>query len=107
MGYAAPDGTVGVHFDLKTSTGMISVHVAPATYIGQQNFFFNADEEVGIVGSRMAQDGRTTIWAKAIMKGSTVLVLRQSDGAPKWTPPIDGTDGCGVVHPPLPRETEY
>lgn len=107
VSYPAPDGSVGVHFDLKTADAMISVHVAPALYIGQQNFAFFADETVEIIGSRVAHDGRTTFWAKGVMKGSNVLRLRTDEGVPMWPSANDGTDGCGVAHPALPRETEY
>jgi hypothetical protein len=62
---------------------------------------------VEVIGAPTESDGHTTIWAKAIMKGSQMLVLRNADGTPKWTPATDGTDGCGVAHPPLPRATEF
>jgi len=107
VSYAAADGSVGVHFDLKTADGIVNVHVAPAAYIGQQNAYFMADDEVTIIGARMTADGTTAIWVKAIQKGSSMLVLRADNGTPKWTPATDGTDGCGVAHPPLPRGTEY
>jgi hypothetical protein len=35
-----------------------------------------------------------------------MLVLRNEDGTPRWTPATDGADGCGVNHPPLVRTTE-
>src|SRR5262245_52883879 len=99
------DGTVGVHLDLKTADGLVGVAVAPALFIGQNNFWFAADDRVEIIGSRIVQEGKT-IWARAVTKGSEKLVLRNEDGVPRWTPAIDGTDGCGVVHPTLPRITE-
>jgi len=105
--FAAPDGSVGVHFDLKTAEGMVSVHVAPAMYIGLQNAFYMADEQIEIIGAPMTVGGHTTFWAKAIMKGPSMLVLRDAEGRPRWTPAEDGTDGCGVNHPPLPRATEF
>ena len=46
------------------------------------------------------------MYARTIMKGSSTLVLRSDDGSPKWSPAVEGTDGCGVVHQPLPRFTE-
>lgn len=107
VSYPAPDGSVGVHIDLKTADGLISVHVSPAMYLGQQNFFFYADDQIEVIGAPAANDGHTAIWAKAIMKGSAMLVLRDANGLPKWTPATDGTDGCGVAHPALPRATEF
>jgi len=107
VSYPAADGSVGVHFDLKTANGMVSVHVAPAMFLGQQNAYFMADDEIEIIGASTEIGGYSTFWAKAIQKGSSLLVLRNADGTPKWTPATDGTDGCGVSHPALPRATEF
>lgn len=106
VSYPSADGSVGVHFDLKTTDGIVSVHVGPAMYIGQRNFWFFADDNVEIVGTRVESDGNVAVWAKAIQKGSDLLVLRGAEGAPKWKPADDGIDGCGVNHLPLQRGTE-
>jgi hypothetical protein len=104
--FPTADGSVGVHLDLQTSDGkIVSVHVAPAAYIGAQNFWFFADDTIQIIGSKLIADENVSIWAKAVQKGGDVLVLRNADGTPKWTGE-DGTDGCGVTHLPLPRATE-
>ncbi|HZP49013.1 MAG TPA: hypothetical protein VFB07_10785 [Vicinamibacterales bacterium] len=106
VSFQAPDGSVGVHFDLKTDDGkIVSVHIAPAIYVGMQNFFFFAEDKVTIVGTRSTYDGNTFITAKSIQKGSDILVLRDDAGRPKWTGD-EGIDGCGVNHIPLPRNTE-
>ena len=99
-------GTVGVHLDLQTADGLVSVHVAPAMFIGQSNFWFFADDQVEIIGTRTMHDGNFAIWAKAIQKGATVLALRNADGTPKWASAAEGADGCGVNHSPLARGTE-
>jgi len=105
--FPAADGSVGVHLDLQTSDGkIVSVHVAPAMYIGAQNFWFFADDAIEIIGTRMTVGDNVSIWAKAVQKGSEVLVLRNAEGTTKWTPQGDGIDGCGVNHLPLPRATE-
>jgi hypothetical protein len=101
-----PDG-FGVHFDLKTANGLVNVHVAPALYIGEQNAFFFADEQIELTGVKMFVDGNKSFVVRSIKKvdGKTLL-LRNEDGKPLWTPANDGTDGCGVAHPALPRGTE-
>jgi len=107
VSFQAPDGSVGVHFDLKTEDGkIVSVHVGPALYVGMQNFFFFAEDQVEIIGAKTTADGNTFIAAKSIQKGSSMLVLRDSAGKPKWPGFDEGIDGCGVNHIPLPRNTE-
>ena len=102
--FPAADGSVGVHIDLKTADGVLDVRVGPAAFIGQNNFWFFADDPIVVIGAKEPQsDG--TVWAKAIQKGSHVLVLRSDTGMPKWAPAIDGIDGCGVNHLPLQRTT--
>src|SRR5262245_44168839 len=56
VSYPTADGGVGVHLDLKTAEGLVSVHVGPALYIGQQNFWFFADDQIQIVGARVETD---------------------------------------------------
>src|SRR6185295_17575052 len=54
---AAPDGTVGVHLDVRTPAGLVKVSVGPAMFIGMNNFFFFADEAVHITGTYVVHDG--------------------------------------------------
>jgi hypothetical protein len=102
--FPAVDGSVGVHIDLKTADGLLDIRVGPAAFIGQNNFWFFADDPIVVIGAKEPQsDG--TILAKAIQKGSHVLVLRTDAGVPKWTPANEGIDGCGVNHLPLVLRT--
>ena len=107
VSYQAPDGSVGVHFDLKTDDGkIVSVHVGPAIYVGMQNFFFFAEDKVVIIGAKTTYDGNVFIEARMVQKGSNMLVLRDDTGKPKWTGFDNGIDGCGVNHIQLPTNTE-
>jgi len=45
------DGAVGVHLDLETAEGLISIHVAPAEFIGRNNFYFYMGDQVEIIGA--------------------------------------------------------
>jgi hypothetical protein len=104
--FAAPDGGVGVHFDLQGPGGLINVHVAPAIYMGQQNIAFFSDDEVEITGVKVDQDGNKAFVARIVKRGDKTFTMRTDEGKPSWTPQIEGTDGCGVNHPALPRGTE-
>ena len=107
VSFQAPDGSVGVHFDLKTEDGRyLSVHVAPALYIGMENFFFFADDKVEVIGTQATYDGNIFVAARLIQKGNQMLVVRDETGRPKWTGFDNGIDGCGVNHIPIPRNTE-
>lgn len=103
----APDG-YGVHFDLKTPTGMVNVHVSPAAFFGEKNVFFFADEQVELTGVKQFIDGNKSFLVRTITKTADgkKLELRAPDGTPLWKPATNGTDGCGVAHPALPRGTE-
>jgi len=99
---ASPDGTVGVHLDLKTPAGLVRVHLGPALYIGMNNFFFQADEAVHIAGTYVVHDGDVGLWARQITKEGRTLTLRNLDGTPRWTlATAEDPDGCGVSHAPI------
>jgi hypothetical protein len=101
-----PEG-FGVHFDLKTPAGPVNVHVSPAAYIGEKNFWFFADEQIELIGVKMFIDDNKSFVVRSITKADgKTLVLRSPEGKPLWTPSTDGTDGCGAAHPALPRGTE-
>ena len=104
--FAAPDGAVGVHLDFKTPDGMLNVHVAPAVFIGQQNFWFFADDQLEIIGVNAFIDGNKSFIARSLKKEGKAIVLRGADGRPAWKPAGEGVDGCGVAHTALPQGTE-
>lgn len=99
---AAPDGTVGVHLELRTTDGPVRVHLAPAMFIGMNNFSFYSDDTVAIRGAKVTKAGETAIWARIIIKDGKTLVLRDDDGTPRWPRATEeDPDGCGVAHAPI------
>jgi len=98
-----PDGTVGVHLNLKTGTGVIvKVHLGPAMFIGMNNFSFYIEEQALITGSFVSHDGDMAFWARQVHKGGKTLTLRGPDGTPRWPYATeDDPDGCGVSHAPV------
>jgi hypothetical protein len=98
-----PDGTVGVHLDLKTATGTkVRVHLGPAIFIGMNNFSFFADDLVLVRGAYVSHDGDVAVWARQVSKEGKTLALRDENGAPRWTQATaEDPDGCGVPHAPV------
>lgn len=102
MSAVSPDGVVGVHLQVKTPSGLVHVHLGPAMFIGQNNFFFIADDQVSIVGAKMVSGKDSVVWAREVTKNDKVLTLRNPDGTPRWTLATEeDPDGCGVSHGPI------
>jgi hypothetical protein len=99
---ADASGLVGVHVEVKTDTGKLKVHIGPALFIGENNFWFQADDQIELTGSTVSHTGAAAVWARVIKKDGKTLTLRNERGAPLWK--ADGgkdSDGCGVAHPPM------
>ena len=99
----SPDGTVGVHLNVKIGTGVIvKVHLGPAMFIGMNNFAFFADDQVLVTGALVSHAGETAVWARQVNKAGKTLTLRSPDGTPRWPyATADDPDGCGLSHDPV------
>jgi len=98
-----PDGSVGVHMKVQ-SPGQkpLMIHVAPALFIGMNNFSFLLDDQVTVTGSYVMHAGEIALWARTVSKGEHTLTLRDGDGTPRWPrATAEDLDGCGVAHEPL------
>jgi hypothetical protein len=96
------DGTVGVHLELATIDGPVRVHVAPAMFIGMNNFWFLTDEKVAVRGAKVGKGADAAIWARQIVKDGETLTLRDEDGTPRWPrATLEDPDGCGIAHAPI------
>jgi hypothetical protein len=99
---AAAEGVVGVHLLVKTERAVLIVHVAPALFIGENNFWFQTDDRIEITGARVFHAGHPALWARTIVKDGKALRLRDEDGGPLWkTVAGEDADGCGVRHGPI------
>jgi len=97
---AGADGTIGVHLTVNTEHGLVDVQVAPAAFIGENNYWFENGDRVTVVGARAKARVGFALWARAITKNGKTLVLRDDAGQPLWKTSGAG-DGCGVSHPPM------
>ena len=97
------DGAVGVHLNLQTARGVsVKVHLGPAMFIGMNDGFFLADDQVLVTGAFVTHDGEVALWARQVTKGRKTLTLRSPDGTPRWPfATADDPDGCGVSHAPV------
>ena len=98
-----PDGTVGVHLNLQTARGVsVKVHLGPAMFIGMNDGFFLAGDQVLVTGAFVTHDGEVALWARTITKHGKTLALRSPDGTPRWPfATADDPDGCGITHAPV------
>lgn len=74
----------GVHLTLKTDKETVSVHLGPSWYIETQKIEILPKDRITVKGSRIAFDGKPAIIAAEIIKGDTVLKLRNDNGIPAW-----------------------
>ncbi|MBS1778400.1 MAG: DNA-binding protein [Bacteroidetes bacterium] len=75
----------GVHLIMQASSADIAVHVGPKWYIEKQSFTFSKGDKIKVEGSKVKLNGRWTIIAKKIDKGTETLKLRNDDGTPLWS----------------------
>ena len=78
-------GGGGVHFMLNTGTGMMTVHVGPASFVSSKNFTFAKGDRLTVAGSKVTMDGQEVVIAREIKKGDQVLTLRDAKGFPLWS----------------------
>jgi len=74
----------GVHLILKAGKGNIPVQLGPGWYIENQDMKIEPKDKLEIKGSRKTFEGKPTIIAAEIKKGSEVLKLTDEDGYPFW-----------------------
>ena len=98
-----PDGNVGVHMKVQgAGEKPIMIHLAPAIFIGMNNFSFLVDDEVTVTGAYVAHSGEIGLWARTVTKGGNTLTLRDTDGTPRWPfATAEDPDGCGIAHAPI------
>lgn len=76
--------TAGVHMKVKTAAETLDVHLGPAWYLESQEADLKAGDKVEVKGSRITYEKKPAIIAVTIKRGDDVLVLRDTDGFPRW-----------------------
>jgi len=74
----------GIHLQLKTAEGDLSVHLGPAWYLERLDTPLEVGDTIEVKGSRVTFEGKPTLIAAEIKKGDTALILRDEAGFPAW-----------------------
>lgn len=78
-------GGIGSHLMVKLNDGsVIEVHLAAAKFLKSFDLAFNKGEKVEIVGMKLQFEGKETIFARQVTRGSETIVFRDKTGTPIW-----------------------
>jgi hypothetical protein len=69
---------------VKTDTGQVLVHVAPADFLKEMDTSFKKGDEVQITGAKAPNATETEILAREITVGTNTTTLRDDKGIPVW-----------------------
>ncbi len=74
----------GVSLTLKTSRETLRVYLGPGQFLEKSGLFFAPKDQVEITGSHITFQGKPTLIAAEVKKGSQSLDLRDPAGIPAW-----------------------
>ncbi len=79
-----PGDYEGTLLVVKTDTGQVLVHVAPADFLKEMDTSFKKGDEVQITGAKAPNATETEILAREITVGTNTTTLRDDKGIPVW-----------------------
>jgi len=74
------EGEVGSHLMLKTSAGVLQVHLAPVRIMSSQKLSFAPGEQIEVVGSKIRLEGKNGVIAREITRGNETIIFRDGQG---------------------------
>jgi hypothetical protein len=77
--------SAGVHVRLRTTAGVLDIHLGPAWFIDNQEITLKNGEDIEVRGSRVVVAGGPAIIAAEVTRGDDVLHLRDELGFPAWS----------------------
>lgn len=78
-------GGLGSHLMLKLEDGKtIEVHLATSRFVKSFDLVFNKGDKVEVVGVKVEFEGKETIFAREVTRGSDTFTFRDKSGAPVW-----------------------
>lgn len=78
------NNAMGSHITVKTETGSIEVHLAPASFMKQYDIAFAKDQNVTVVGSKITYEGKPALIAKSVTIWHETFNFRDAKGRPLW-----------------------
>ena len=83
--YKCPvSGTLGSHITVKTSSGTMEVHLAPAAFVNKYELFIHKGDQVEIQGARIIFEGKPSLIAKTVVVDRVTFSFRDNNGKPLW-----------------------
>lgn len=78
-------GGLGSHLNLKLEDSQtIEVHLATTRFLKSFGVAFNKGDKIEVVGVKVQFEGKETIFARDVTRGSETLTFREKDGRPVW-----------------------
>ena len=86
--FACPEskGEMGSHLILKTSDGLVQVHLISTQAMRHRNLVFAPGDQVEVVGSRFKFFDRNDLIAREIIRDNQTITLRDLQGNAVTTP---------------------
>jgi hypothetical protein len=78
-------GGLGSHLMVKLFDGStIEVHLATTKFVKSFDLVFNKGDKIEVVGVKVQFEGKETIFAREVTRGSETFVFRDKSGVPVW-----------------------
>ena len=74
------EGELGSHLMLKTTDGVLQVHLAPVRIMSGQNIKFAPGDQIEVIGAKVRVAGKKGVIAREIVRGNEDLVFRDRAG---------------------------
>jgi len=74
------EGELGRHLLLKTSGGVLEVHLAPVRILSSQKLSFMPGDQLEVTGAKIQLAGKDGIIAREITRGNESIIFRDGQG---------------------------
>jgi len=73
------------HLLVKNGTETIDIYLCPQSFLADMGISFTKGDEIALTGSKVKQGEADLFLARAVVKGTDTLVLRDDKGQPIWS----------------------